>query len=762
MRRVSFFLAVGLAWAIGCSSPPDQNDGDRESSQDSLQTDPQTGVPYATTYQFPILGINASDFGFGFGSMNTLICMARDKQGSCTAYGYHLGHDTQVGKTPYGTEVVAPGDGIVRITTDITFQGYGSTNRANPDYYGCVIVLEHEFADGKPFTSLLGHVQCESGTAYNPTARTGNPKRGAIVRRGQYVGHIGHYWYGAGKSTDWHHIHFGNKRGKFDAASYTRTGLRPWVRGYAARGEFAKSAQTGKLVHAEWMDPIDTVKAYGDPALTPDVGVRHHPPGALLESASGEHYVVTGDVSVSRIPSAVFISDRYDVSLAARVSQSELDCYARGPEVASLGHVTPYQRPGSKTVVMAYDDRHERYDVIRQEALSSWGYSNSDLVTNAAKISSSEQYAAHGYRRLRAGTLVKASDQSEVSVVTPWQTRRPIGTGEIFEKLGFAWERVVSLPPDVIDAVAGYRESAMVDYDSIFDCALPAPCPSDGSCGGGDDPEDYGDDDDAVPPDDGNGGAGGTSSSTGGSGGSPPASTGGSGGQAPSGTEVCNGLDDDGNGLVDEVFQCKLGATDGPPCTSSCGTSGQRVCEGPECVWGSCKPFVEGCGNTIDDDCDGLTDCEDPACQGATECQPKSDAGTPGSGGSGTGNGMTQLHLVYSGPASPGSIKLMAWWQPPSGPARPWADVAECVDSQPGDGKLDCTFNVQSSSSPFEFQVYLPDGRFWGDENCSSGGCGSTVGTVSLSGPNGQLMITLVPNNPNNLPYFNGHVQNIP
>ncbi len=64
--------------------------------------------------------------------------------------------------------------------------------------------------------------------------------------------------------------------------------------------------------------------------------------------------------------------------------------------------------------------------------------------------------------------------------------------------------------------------------------------------------------------------------------------------------EVCdNGLDDDGDGLVD----CD---------DADCGAF-------PDCV----TPTVETiCDNTVDDDADGLTDCADPDCAGDPNCVP--------------------------------------------------------------------------------------------------------------------------------------------
>ena len=69
--------------------------------------------------------------------------------------------------------------------------------------------------------------------------------------------------------------------------------------------------------------------------------------------------------------------------------------------------------------------------------------------------------------------------------------------------------------------------------------------------------------------------------------------------------EVCNACDDDEDGDVDETFPCALGDT--LPCTTACGTSGQRLCD-PDCRgFGVCRAAVETC-NFCDDLGDGGDD----------------------------------------------------------------------------------------------------------------------------------------------------------
>ena len=75
-------------------------------------------------------------------------------------------------------------------------------------------------------------------------------------------------------------------------------------------------------------------------------------------------------------------------------------------------------------------------------------------------------------------------------------------------------------------------------------------------------------------------------------------------------TESCNGKDDDCDLKIDEDFDCVQGTT-GASCPTICGSTGKRDC-GSDCKWKSCVPPAESC-NGKDDDCDLKID-EDFAC----------------------------------------------------------------------------------------------------------------------------------------------------
>lgn len=718
-------LLFGLFCCLSCSSSSEEEtvQAGQQTYSDALRLDPQTGIPYATVFQFPLAGFDASDFGFGFGGLNDHFCLS-SSHGECLAYGAHLGRDSQVKKTPVGTPVFSPADGIVRLTTSESFGGYGSDSRENSSYAGCLILIEHEFANGQPIVSLLGHVQCEGATPYDPDAQRGNPRIGNLVRRGQYIGHVASYWSGSTKSVDWHHLHWGMRKGPYDAKQKTA-----FVEGYALPSSFRFNAMTHAKEHDTWVDPFVIVAANGDPGQMAAMDVRFHPPGSLLVNEQGAYFLVQTETQIAALSDSVALSDRYDVVHAVRVSDQELACYSLGQPLVSQGSVLLYRRPNTSTVVFASKADLQRQDFIRWEALLSWGFTADDVQLDIATALAAEvvYVPQSGFKRMRPGSLVKAETSSEVCVVRPDGFRQPIASADVFEALGFSWEQVYVLPEQVLDAVAGVRLNEAITWQQIHICAWKAPCSDGKNCGGGADPCSLF--------------------------------------SCPMGSLCVLSMDGKPYCQLSTPSQpvcmgeCIAGLSE--PCTACVGVQGVRTCSTVTCQWSACqKPAVaEQCADEIDNDCNGLVDCLDPACVMQSVCMPD-----PNPYPNPLPTDAFPLRLQYVGEKMAGSIVLRAWWQPPMDAPRAWAAVTECIDTLPGDGLLDCTIALPHGTTSFEFQLDLPNGGYWGDTSCYvKGGCGQPNGVVTLSRADTAESVSyeLIPNVPGE-PYLKGHVSWIP
>jgi len=155
-----------------------------------------------------------------------------------------------------------------------------------------------------------------------------------------------------------------------------------------------------------------------------------------------------------------------------------------------------------------------------------------------------------------------------------------------------------------------------------------------------------------------------------------------------------NGIDDDENGAVDCADDACFDTAACPRC-GDLRVNGQEECDGPDLGQASCasRGFASGqlactssctfdeslctrpeaCTNALDDDRDGLVDCDDPDCESEFSCPV-------------CGNGVVQLGEECDGPPSSSCVTLGFDTGSISCDASCRLDLTECRDFACGDG----------------------------------------------------------------------------
>ena len=514
----------------------------------------------------------------------------------------HLGEDIAMLE---GSPVVAVAAGTVKFAGPAN--GYGDLLVALEHHTPTPITVkagDGSFITTDVFLTIYGHLR--SSAVYG--GPTQNLSVGSCVAAGQVVGFVNddaHNGDGA------EHVHVG-VRLMSDAVAHAVDGSTAY-RGYDTpngvwKGDFAAVHDLLAMLSAAptWHPDGTLIQVAGKPEIYRlESGLRRHVADEI--SFTNAHLYTGGQGNVwNRV---------------VAVTDAELSCYEPGfndvmaqpTRVVTCADGT-YLVPGIggvRTLVGASSGT-----AIYTELLHSWGFVPGDVVLGGAAECALPKTSSP--LLFRDGTLIKEQGASAVYAIADgiaW----PIDSWDTFLALGFSQANIQTVPSGTMVGYVYWVSSYLLDASFLNRCmaTLMSSC-NDPMClasfgGGSGEPD----------PGEGSSGSGGgdaaSSASSSASGGPPPC--------VPV-VEVCNNLDDDCDGLIDNGFSLQWDAANCGACGISCNRQhSQYGCVQGVCEWWGCDPgwvnanasWNDGCEalacipsqevcNGADDNCDGQTD----------------------------------------------------------------------------------------------------------------------------------------------------------
>lgn len=683
-------VALQVCWLVSCTAREDQTEPPVSAYWQNQSHEPAC---QAVSMRYPT---TASDFKqLLYGNRGFL----RDYQGY-----KHLGHDVVYAQ---GTAIHPIACGVLRFYAPAT--GYGTL----------VAVVEHvlekplsvQNGEGEPvtfssFLSIYGHLR-KSAT---PGGSALPWKVGETLKPTDIIGYIEK---DASNGDGPEHLHLGIRLQSAVAAQAVDTA---WFRGNDTYGDGKyKRYYTDPATFIPNLEMFLEGNEFGEGDPQGSSTATNHPTGTLLRTGSGAGlWLVVGRGRVLNVSGY----HRLPAECAVVTADQVLDCYQKvGFDPMSMvldarvvkfeGEPQVYRLyPGAGFVPTAFQV------FLSYDAFLSWGYSDADIEVRGLSEKSSVlgQLQDKGGLGFMPGTLVKGLDQSEVAVADQSGRRRPIFNWDVFQELGYEDHCVYGIESSTLEVLAGVRSDQIITLSEVQECGMSGPeqlcvpgsytacdcanggagtcvCLSDGSgyeactcpvveqdAGVLDAGQsDTGWDVSSLPCDGWCGAGTHCDEATGNC--VLDEQDASSGEQPPQAVEQCNGLDDDQDGQKDEDFVCRSGEF--ASCLTGCQSPGVRRCHVTLCVWEDCRlAYAEICANGTDEDCNGLTDCQDPACAYNPACPSVIDAGVPDSGVASvcqTRGVAGQITFMLQAPVvSPEVISVFGWIDYPG-----WSGVAD-------------------------------------------------------------------------------------
>ena len=379
--------------------------------------------------------------------------------GSNAAFGgRHVAVDTKVALTPTGTPVFAPCSGRVVISDNQNYGGYGADSAANPNYRGYLVLIECRLREENYITVVLGHLKSGSRD-YDQNAHRGLVPVEWNIKAGEYVGQVADYWHGSGFTTNWHHLHFGIRLGRYDVNNQAQ-----YVRGYESSG------WTGDD-HESWVNPTEFV-------LSHQSDITWHVNGTLTQVyGQSEIYQIIDGRLWHIVDGDVFAAHNFAGHKVVLITQEEFNCYERDQTGVDWAPWRRLVQSGGKYYM------HEKrcadcgdpgfiYEFSSAEAVASWNYSADDFETiSAAQLSTMRQtITSGGTLYLREGMLIR-DGSNNYFVMEPHGVIRKFAREEYFWRSGYSYDNVIeAAATDISDDY--FQMGAEIGGDQVYTCRI--------------------------------------------------------------------------------------------------------------------------------------------------------------------------------------------------------------------------------------------------------------------------------------------------
>jgi hypothetical protein len=351
------------------------------------------------------------------------------------ADGVHVGRDINLGE---GTAIYPVACGTIRVYRSA--EGYGTLVVAVEHHLATPITVANgvgERVSVQDFLSIYGHLRAT-------TLRTGGARlpwrEGDTVRPEQIIGYVQN---AADNGDGEEHLHLGIRlQTMADAA---RVDPAAWFAGYDR-----------DHVRRRWYaDPALFMPALLHRAITASTATWH-PPGTVL-AIDGQFWLVASEGVIAPIPDDVLRDERFGARVVTGVP-AEVACMTTAGLSFDRTNGHHLVRFDGSSAVYEYAEApaSQRYTFLAQQAFDSWGWVNSqvEVRSSAERTPFLASYRDVGSRRLREGTLVKATGRSDVYVVSQG-TRRPIFDWPTFLALGYDESWIIEVDSSVLDVLAG-------------------------------------------------------------------------------------------------------------------------------------------------------------------------------------------------------------------------------------------------------------------------------------------------------------------